>query len=104
MMKRVLGLLVAWLIVELLPRMAAACAVCTAGRDDETNQAFLISTIFMSILPLAGLGTLVFVIWRRMRALEARAVHRTTPGGTTSAKAEAAPSAAPVLAGPTPAR
>ena len=56
----------------LAPRAALACAVCSAGRDDESNTAFLISTIFLSLLPLAGLGTLVFVIWRRLRALEAQ--------------------------------
>jgi hypothetical protein len=102
-MKRMFGLIAAWLIVELLPRTAAACAVCTAGRDDETNQAFLISTIFMSILPLAGLGTLVFVIWRRMRALEARSAPRT-PDGAAVAQAEAPVSTSPMLAPPSPAR
>ncbi|MFO0691815.1 MAG: hypothetical protein U0900_24180 [Myxococcota bacterium] len=54
------------------PRLVEACAVCTSGREDENNTAFLISTIFLSLLPLAGLGTLVFVIWRRLRALEAQ--------------------------------
>lgn len=52
------------------PKLVQACAVCTTGREDENNTAFLISTIFLSLLPLAGLGTLVFVIWRRLRALE----------------------------------
>lgn len=70
-MKQAMRFLVGWLIVELLPRTAQACSVCTAGRDDETNQAFLFSTLFLSVLPLAGLGTLVFVLWRRIRALEA---------------------------------
>lgn len=64
------SLLAAWALVA-VPRLAAACAVCTSGREDESNTAFLISTIFLSLLPLAGLGTLVFVVWRRLRALEA---------------------------------
>lgn len=58
-------------IVVASPRLVSACAVCTSGRDDESNTAFLISTIFLSLLPLAALGTLVFVLWRRIRALEA---------------------------------
>lgn len=64
------SLLVTWALVA-APRLAEACAVCTSGREDESNTAFLISTIFLSLLPLAGLGTLVFVVWRRLRALEA---------------------------------
>lgn len=52
------------------PRVALACAVCSAGREDESNTAFLISTIFLSLLPLAALGTLVFVLWRRFQKLE----------------------------------
>ena len=52
------------------PRLALACAVCSAGREDENQTAFLISTIFMSLLPLAALGTLVFVLWRRFQKLE----------------------------------
>lgn len=64
-----LSLLSAWAIV-VIPRVTSACAVCTSGREDESNTAFLISTIFLSLLPLAGLGTLVFVVWRRLRAFE----------------------------------
>lgn len=59
----------AWILVS-APRAALACAVCSAGRDDESNTAFLISTIFLSVLPLAALGTLVFVLWKRIQKLE----------------------------------
>ena len=54
-----------------LPVVSRACAVCTAGRDEENAFAFLMTTIFMSIMPLAAIGTLVFVLWRRMQKLEA---------------------------------
>lgn len=101
-MKRLTAPIAAWLLVELLPRTAAACAVCTAGRDDETNQAFLISTIFMSLLPLAALGTLVFVIWRRMRALEEETARRAADGAKVATDSPA--SASPILAPPSPAR
>lgn len=64
------------LLVLAAPRVGLACAVCSAGRDDESNTAFLISTVFLSVLPLAGLGTLVFVLWRRIQRLEAEAPAR----------------------------
>ncbi len=52
------------------PGVASACSVCTAGREEENQLAFLLSTIFMSLLPLIVIGTLVFVLWRRIRRLE----------------------------------
>ena len=53
------------------PTVVSACAVCTAGKDEENAFAFLMTTIFMSIMPLAAIGTLVFVLWRRIQKLEA---------------------------------
>lgn len=76
-----------------MPRLVSACAVCTGGRDDETNTAFLISTIFLSLLPLAALGTLVFVLWRRIRALE----QETTALGGADSTAALEDSGRPVL-------
>lgn len=67
----VLGGALAGAHMAIVPRVAQACAVCTTGRDDENQAAFLVSTIFLSLLPLAGLGTLVFVLWRRYARLEA---------------------------------
>ena len=64
-----IAVVVVWTLVG-APRLALACAVCSAGREDENQTAFLISTIFMSLLPLAALGTLVFVLWRRFQKLE----------------------------------
>ena len=58
-----------WIILN-APSIAEACSVCTAGRDEENQTAFLLSTLFMSLLPLAALGTLVFVLWRRIKKLE----------------------------------
>ncbi len=62
--------LVAWLVVQ-SPSIAQACSVCTAGRDEENQEAFLISTVGMSLMPLIALGTLLFVIRRRYQKLEA---------------------------------
>lgn len=79
------GLLVAiltWLIVQ-LPTLAHACSVCTAGRDEENQTAFLLSTLFMSLLPLVALGTLLFVLWRRFKKLESS---NTVPASTTATR------------------
>ena len=67
------GLVVAALtgLVILTPELARACAVCTAGRDEENQLAFLLSTLGMSLMPLIAIGTLVFVLWRRIKKLEA---------------------------------
>ena len=58
-------------LLVFLPSVASACAVCTAGRDEENAFAFLMTTIFMSIMPLAAVGTLIYVLWRRIQKLEA---------------------------------
>ena len=64
-----LGLVLAIVVLQ-TPRIAQACAVCTAGRDEENQLAFLLSTIFMSLLPLIAIGSLVFFLWRRLKKLE----------------------------------
>ena len=56
--------LAAWVAA---PELARACAVCTAGRDDETQAAFLGTTAFLSVLPLALIGGFVWWLRRRVR-------------------------------------
>ena len=55
------------------PRLALACSVCSAYREDEANRAFVLTTIFLSLLPLsmfAGFGLwLLHRYRRRERAL-----------------------------------
>ncbi len=66
--------------VVLSPAIASACAVCTAGRDEENQLAFLLSTLGMSLMPLIAIGTLVFVLWRRIQKLEVETeTARTAP-------------------------
>lgn len=64
------GAIVAWAVVA-WPSVSVACAVCTAGRDEENQMAFLLSTVGMSLMPLVAIGTLVYVLWRRIQKLEA---------------------------------
>ncbi len=54
----------------LAPRAALACAVCTPGRDDETRVAFQLTTLFLSVLPLALVGGAAWWLVRRARALQ----------------------------------
>ena len=50
------------------PRLALACSVCTAARDDTTQDAFMFTTIFLSVLPLLMFAGAGLFIWRRVRA------------------------------------
>ena len=62
------GALVALLV--LAPRIALACPVCMGGRDDATRAAFLLTTAFLTVLPLALIGGVVWWLTRRARTLE----------------------------------
>ena len=52
------------------PRLALACSVCTAGKEDETQSAFRMSTLFLSVLPLAMFGGFALWLWVRARRRE----------------------------------
>ena len=53
------------------PRVALACSVCSAGRDDETRVAFLATTGLLTGLPFLLVGGLIWWLHRRARELEA---------------------------------
>ena len=57
-------LLLAW------PELAQACAVCFSARSDGAREAFLITTIFLTFLPLIGVGGVIWWLRRRARQLE----------------------------------
>jgi len=54
--------------LTLAPGLAGACAVCGAGAEERSNVTFLISTIFLSLLPLAAIGGALW--WLRRHARE----------------------------------
>ncbi len=57
-------------VLLLAPRLAQACAMCVTGREDETRSAFLVTTFFMSVLPIGGLVLAVWWLRRRFRELD----------------------------------
>lgn len=72
--------------VLLVPKLASACAVCFTGRADETRVAFLVTTGFLTALPILLVGTLVWWLCRRARQIRdeseaiSPAVDRGLPG------------------------
>jgi hypothetical protein len=52
------------------PRLALACSVCSAGREDEAQKAFLLTTVFLSVLPLSVFAGFGIWLWRRHRIRE----------------------------------
>jgi hypothetical protein len=78
-MKFALPLIVSTAVL-FVPQLAAACAVCFAGRSDETRIAFVVTTAFMTALPLLTIGSLVW--WLRWRARQIRDEHRSASPAT----------------------
>ena len=60
------------LAIVLSPQLASACAVCMTGKEDETRLAFIVTTAFMTFLPLGLIGG--FVWWLRRRALAMQSI------------------------------
>lgn len=62
-----------WLLVLLIvlaPSVAFACPVCGTA-PERSREAYINMTALMTFLPLAVIGALVFVVVRRLRALDA---------------------------------
>ena len=49
----------------LLTAVAWGCAVCGGQDDEDTRQAFIDTTIFLSLLPLGLIGGGALWLWRR---------------------------------------
>ena len=54
-------------VLAFLPTAAAACPVCGFG-EDESRGAYLGTTVFLSVLPLALIGGFVLFLRRAMKA------------------------------------
>jgi len=52
------------------PELAQACAVCGAGQQEDTRLAFILTTAFLTFLPLSMMGGAVWWLRRRVRRFE----------------------------------
>ena len=57
--------------VVVAPLDALACPSCLAAQDSDVQMAFISATAFLTFLPLASIGALVFWLRRRARQLDA---------------------------------
>ena len=58
-------------LLALLPDLASACPVCFDARD-ENRQAFLATTVFLSLFPLGMVATVGLWVRKRSRELDER--------------------------------
>jgi hypothetical protein len=69
-------------LVCLVPEGSQACSVCFSGTD-ENRTAFIVTTAFMTALPLILIGSVVWWLAQRVRRLErtaaAEPVRRSRP-------------------------
>jgi hypothetical protein len=80
MMRRLLPTaLVAALVA--VPRLAAACPVCMAA-DARRTDAYVATTVLLSLLPLAAIGGIAWLVWRRANAGDVVAPRGAVPAPT----------------------
>lgn len=65
-MRRPLPVLIAALAAA-WPRLALACPVCMAA-DARRTDAYVATTVLLSLLPLAAIGGIAWLVWRRSQA------------------------------------
>ena len=56
------------LALLLAPRASEACSKCLSGRSEATKLAYILTTVFLSVLPLLAIGGGVWWLARRARA------------------------------------
>ena len=78
---KTLGVSAGFFLLLLAPRLSEACAVCSAGREDETRTAFIVSTAGMTLLPLVLVGGLIWWIRRRILETESAELNEGRPEG-----------------------
>jgi hypothetical protein len=77
------------LLLILSPGLSEACSVCMGGREDESRLAFEWMTLFMTVTPLALVGSTLW--WLRRRFLELEALHTAARGESVDDGAAATP-------------
>ena len=61
----------AFALCALPAQQALACAVCFSGRD-ESRVAYLLTTIFMTALPILALGVGIYWVVKRASAADSQ--------------------------------
>lgn len=63
-----------------LASVASACPVCFSAKDEAQRQAFFDTTVFLTLLPLALVGGVIYWIARRARTLDLEQPEAEAPG------------------------
>ncbi len=58
-------------VLWLWPAIAEACPVCF-NPTEESRMGFILTTVFLTVLPLSMIGGMVYWLVRRSRALDAQ--------------------------------
>lgn len=58
-------------VLSAFPQEALACAVCFSGRD-ESRIAYLLTTIFMTSLPILALGAGIYWVVKKANAADSQ--------------------------------
>ncbi len=67
--RRFIAIVFAFAVLQ-TPKIATACSVCSAGREEENADAFLWMTLMLSVLPPLMVGGIIYGIVRYIRAHE----------------------------------
>ena len=51
-------------VLVALPRIAVACPVCMAA-DARRMNAYVVTTVFLSLVPLGVIGGIGWLVWKR---------------------------------------
>jgi hypothetical protein len=54
-------------VLALVPQSAFACSVCYSA-NESNRLAFIATTVFLSLFPLAMVGGITWWIWRQVQA------------------------------------
>jgi hypothetical protein len=74
----------------LLASVAHACPMCFNGTG--TNQmAFVYGSLFLMFVPVTAIGTLLYLAYKRTKALEAPPVPRPSPSDASAGEGETRP-------------
>jgi hypothetical protein len=67
----------AFAAVLLVPQSALACSVCFSAKEG-TQMAFIVTTVFLSLLPLGLIGGLIYWLRSKAKSLAAAEGHAST--------------------------